>query len=174
MESDIPFPLLAGQYISAYVDGVKKFFKIQGQPKMFDLTFSYEIGPSLQIADQTITQGTGSGALSVFRTSYLKEWVTWIDNRYLTVDWVIDDKKLTSLDSFNQPLTSLITPIGSINFPLFVYNNKSGNVTFTLRNRSLTQTISGTLHVIMYDYKTEPAKEVPAVYTDIDYAGRSQ
>ena len=141
---------------------------------MFDLTYAYEIGPNLQIADQTITQGTGSGTLSVFRTKYLKEWVTWIDNRYLKVDWVIDNKKITSLDSFTQPLTEIITPFGNVNFPLFIYNNVSGNVTFTLTNKSLTKTIAGTLHVIMYDYKTEPVKEIPSVYTDIDYAGRTE
>ena len=174
MESDIPFPLLAGQYISTYVDDQKKFFKIQGQPKLFDLTYAYEIGPGLQIPDETITQGTGSGTLSVFRTKYLKEWVTWIDNKYLEVEWIINDKKLTSLDSFTQPLTSLISPFGTVNFPLFIYNNVSGNVTFTLTNHSLTKTIAGTLHVIMYDYKTEPVKEIPSIYTDIDYAGRSQ
>ena len=173
MESDIPFPLLAGQYFSTVINGNKRYFKIQGQPKMFDLTYAYEIGPGLQLKDETITQGTGSGTLSVFRTNFLKEWVTWIDNKYLEVEWMIDNKRLTSLDSFTQPLTSLISPFGSTNFPLFIYNNVAGNVTFSLTNNSTVQTISGKLHIIMYDYSTESVRETPAIYTDIDYMGRS-
>ncbi len=170
MENDIPFPLLAGQWISTSINGTKNYIKLAGQPKFFDLTYAYEIGPDLQITDQTITLGTGSGAISAFRTNYLKEWVTWIDNKYLQVSWVLDDVKINSLSSFNFPQTSLQTPFGSVNFPLFIYNNVSGNVTFTLTNTSLTKTIRGTLHIMMYDYKTgSPTSAVPPQYTDIDY-----
>ena len=85
MENDIPFPLLSGQWVATYINNVKSFVKISGQPKFFDLSYAYEIGPDLEIADQTLTLGTGSGAISAFRTNFLKEWVTWIDNKYLTV-----------------------------------------------------------------------------------------
>jgi len=172
METDIPFPLLAGQWIAAKINNSKKYIKISGQSKFFDLTFPYEIGPDLQIADQTITLGTGSGAVSAFRTDYLKEWVTWIDNKYLTVSWVLDDIKINSLSSFTFPQDSLQTPYGTVNFPLFIYNNRSGNVTFTLKNNSLTKTVRGTLHILMYDYKTDPPTETaPPQYTEIYYGG---
>lgn len=172
MESDIPFPLLAGQWIATYIDGTKNFVKISGQPKFFDLTYAYEIGPDLEIADQTLTLGTGSGAISAFRTNYLKEWVTWIDNKYLTVSWQLDDVIINSLSSFREPQDSLQTPYGTVNFPLFIYNNRSGNVTFTLKNNSLTKTIRGTLHILMYDYHTEiPVATPPPQYTEIYYGG---
>lgn len=173
MESDIPFPLLAGQWVATKIQDVKNYIKISGQPKFFDLTYSYEIGPDLEIANQTLTLGTGSGAISAFRTDYLKEWVTWIDNKYLGVSWVVDDVRINSLSSFSFPQSSLQTPYGSVNFPLFVYNNRSGNVTFTLNNKSLTKTIKGTLHILMYEYKTDkPVTTAPSQFTDIDY-GRS-
>jgi hypothetical protein len=173
MESDIPFPLLAGQWIATRVQDTKQYIKISGQPKFFDLTYAYEIGPDLSIADQTLTLGTGSGAISAFRTDYLKEWVTWIDNKYLGVSWKLDDVSINSLSSFSFPQDSIQTPYGSVNFPLFIYNNRSGNVTFTLTNTSLTKTIRGVLHVLMYDYKTDaPVATAPAQYTDI-YYGRA-
>ena len=174
MENDIPFPLLAGQFVAAYENNVKSYYKISGQPVMVDLAYPYEIGPDLEIADQTITLGKGSGAISAFRTNNLKQWVTWIDNDYLTVQWTIDNVNINSLNSFIEPLTAYISPFGTINFPLFILHNVSGNVTFTLSNTSLTKTIAGTLHIIMYDYKIEPVSSAPPQYTDIDYRGRSQ
>lgn len=166
---DIPFPLLAGQYFAASENGVKKFFKVVGQPTMYDLTYPYEIGPGLEIPDQTINLGTGSGAITVFKADYLKEWVTWIDNEYLTVKWKINSTDMNALNSFPEPLTKNIAQYGNINFPLFLYHNASGNVNFTLGNASLTKVISGVLHIIMYDYKTEPAQGMPQQYTDIEY-----
>ena len=173
MESDIPFPLLAGQWASVMQNSTKQYVKISGQPKYFDLTYDYEIGPDLQIADQTLTLGTGSGAISAFRTDYLKEWVTWIDNKYLTVSWVLDDINVNSLSSFQFPQDELMTPYGTVNFPLFIYDNRSGNVTFTLKNASLSKTIRGTLHIMMYDYYTEkPVATAPPQYTETTYGGR--
>lgn len=173
MESDIPFPLLSGQWIATYINNEKRFAKIATQGKFFDLKYTYEIGPLLSITDQTINTGTGSGANSVFRTKYLKEWVTWIDNKYLQVAWTIDSVNINSLNSFAYPQDSVLTPYGSVNFPLFIYNNESGNVTFSLTNTSRTKTIKGTLHILMYEYRTEPLLPVnttpPAQYTDIYY-----
>ena len=173
MENDIPFPLLSGQWVATYINNVKSFVKISGQPKFFDLSYAYEIGPDLEIADQTFTLGTGSGAISAFRTNFLKEWVTWIDNKYLTVSWQLDDVQINSLSSFREPQDSIQTPYGTVNFPLFIYNNRSGNVTFTLKNNSLTKTIRGTLHILMYDYHTEaPVATPPPQYTEIYYGGQ--
>jgi hypothetical protein len=173
MESDIPFPLLAGQWIATFIDNKERYVKIGSQPRFFDLTFAYEIGPGLELQNQNISTGTGSGANSVFRTKYLKEWVTWIDNKHLQVSWKIDDLSINSLNSFPYPQDSILTPYGSVNFPLFIYNNQSGNVTFTLTNTSLTKTIRGTLHILMYDYTTEPMMPAgspkPAQYTPIYY-----
>ena len=179
MESDIPFPLLAGQWASVMVDGEKKFVKIKGQPKFFDLTFTYEIGAGLTLSDQAITLGTGSGSLSAFRTDYLKEWVTWIDNKYLGVTWVLNSTRINSLNSFEEPQNAIQTPYGSVNFPLFIYKNTSGNVTFSLVNNSLTKTIRGTLHILMYDYQTDkevtfPKGQEPAQYTETYYGGNQQ
>ena len=65
------------------------------------------------------------------------------------------------------------TPYGTVNFPLFIYQNKSGNVSFTLKNTSLTKTIRGTLHILMYDYRTEkPSNIAPPQYTEIYYGGQ--
>jgi hypothetical protein len=173
MENDIPFPLLSGQWVATYINNVKSFVKISGQPKFFDLSYAYEIGPDLEIADQTLTLGTGSGAISAFRTNFLKEWVTWIDNKYLTVSWQLDDVQINSLSSFREPQDSIQTPYGTVNFPLFIYNNRSGNVTFSLTNKSLTKTIRGTLHILMYDYHTEaPVATPPPQYTEIYYGGQ--
>ena len=90
------------------------------------------------------------------------------------MQWTIDSVNINSLNSFIEPLTAYISPFGTINFPLFILHNVSGNVTFTLSNTSLTKTIAGTLHIIMYDYKIEPVSSAPPQYTDIDYRGRSQ
>jgi hypothetical protein len=169
MENEIPFPLLSGQYISVIENETVKYYRTTKQPKMFDLTYSYEIPPSGSIADQTITLGTGNGALSVFKTGALKEWVTWIDNKYLKVDWNVLDVKLTSLTSFSEPLTKITSPYGSSNFPMFILKNSSGSVTFTLTNNSPLHTISGTLHIILYEYAIEESKAVPQVFTNIMY-----
>lgn len=171
-ENDIPFPLLSGQYISALnTDGARIFYQISRQPTMFDLPFAYEIAAGLSLSDQTITLGTGSGALSVFRTKTpgMKQWVTWIDNDYLGINWNIVDVKVNSLTGFNEPETKYLTPFGSVNFPKFILNNSSGNVTFTLKNLSLTNTIAGTIHIIMYEYTIQQVKTVPQVYTDIEF-----
>lgn len=170
MESDIPFPLLSGQWIATTVNGKKEYVKISGQPKYFDLPYAYEIPPSEQISDISLTTGTGSGALSVFRTNHLKEWVTWIDNKYLAVSWRINSTDINALNSFTTPQNVLQTPYGTVNFPLFIYNNRAGNVSFTLENKSLTKTIRGTVHIMMFSYYTEPpVATAPAQYTDIDY-----
>lgn len=174
-ENDIPFPLLSGQYISAFQDtsNVREYYQIVRQPSFFDLTYSYEIGPGLELSDETITLGTGSGALSAFRTNVpgLKQWVTWIDNDYLGVRWDIVDVKMNSLKGTNEPETKYTSPFGSVNFPKFILNNASGNVTFTLSNLSSTKTIAGTLHIMLYEYQIEKAKGTPQYYTDIEYRG---
>ncbi len=172
-ENDIPFPLLSGQYISTSqgTDRNRTFWQIVKQPSMFDLSFSYEIAAGLSLADQTITNGTGSGAISVFKTSVpgLKQWVTWIDNDYLGVKWALVDINMNSLSGFTRPLTKYTSPFGSVNFPMFILNNPSGNVTFTLENLSTTKTIAGTLHILMYEYTIRPAASAPSFYTDIEY-----
>lgn len=162
---DIPFPLLAGQYIAVHVNNEIEYYKIAGQPAMFDLTYPYEIGPGQKIADQSLTLSNGSA----FRTNQLKEWVTWIDNDYLTVSWTINSNRINSLNSITVPLTKNLSPYGSINFPLFIFNNPAGNVSFTLGNSSQTNVISGTLHIIMYDYRITKVSTIPQQYTDIDY-----
>ena len=170
MESDIPFPLLSGQWVAKTIDGKKQYMKISGQPTFFDLKYSYEIAPTQQLQDLDIKLGSGSGGLSVFRTDYLKEWVTWIDNKYLEVAWRINSTDINSLNSFTTPQNVLQTPYGTVNFPLFIYNNRAGNVSFTLENKSLTKTIRGTVHIMMFSYYTEPpVATAPAQYTDIDY-----
>ena len=175
MESDIPFPLLSGQWIAKTIDEKKQYIKIVGQPVYYDLVYPYEIGASSQLQDLDIKVGTGSGGLSVFRTDYLKEWVTWIDNKYLQVAWRINSTDINSLNGFTTPQDVLQTPYGTVNFPLFIYENKAGNVVFSLTNKSSTKTIRGTLHILMYSYHTaKPVDTAPAQYTDIDYRGGSQ
>lgn len=173
-ENDIPFPLLSGQYFSVLAgDGARQFFKVTRQPTMFDFPFPYEIPPTSILADQDITIGAGSGAVSVFRTKAngLKQWVTWVDNDYLGVVWNVVDVKINSLLGSSQPETKYLCPFGSINFPKFIFNNSSGNVTFTLVNASPSKVIAGTLHIIMYDYTAERFQGVPPYYTDIEYKG---
>ena len=175
MESDIPFPLLSGQWVAKTINDKKQYIKISGQPTFFDLKYSYEIAPTQQLQDLDIKLGSGSGGLSVFRTDYLKEWVTWIDNKYLEVAWRINSTDINSLNSFTTPQDVIQTPYGTVNFPLFIYNNRSGNVVFSLTNGSETKTIRGKLHILMYAYHTEPpVQTAPAQYTDIDYRGGSQ
>lgn len=174
-ENDIPFPLLSGQYVSGFANGSnnRTFYQITRQPSFFDLTYRYEIAPSDTIADQTITLGTGSGAISVFRTKVpgLKQWVTWIDNDYLGVTWNVVDVKMNSLTGFTEPETKYTSSFGGINFPKFILNNSSGNVTFTLSNLSKTKTIAGTLHILMYEYTIQQASGQPQYFTDIEYKG---
>ncbi|WP_298409468.1 hypothetical protein [Ferroplasma sp.] len=172
LESDIPFPLLSGQYIGMYSASKKAEFyqKIVGQPKLFDLPYPYEIAPKSSIPNVTLTKGNAS----LFRTDYLKQWVTWIDNKFLGVTWTVNDVNLTSLISNPQPMTFLTNPFGAINFPMFIFHNVSGNVVFSLSNSSALHTITGTLHILMYDYKTENVTGTPSVFTDIDYMGQLQ
>jgi hypothetical protein len=172
MESDIPFPLLAGQWIAATIQEKKRYIKISHQPLYFDIPYAYEIGPRQELSDLTVNTGTGSGAQSVFKTRYLKEWVTWIDNKYLAVAWRISSVDINSLNGFTTPQDALQTPYGTVNFPLFIYNNVSGNVVFSLKNLSYTKVIRGTLHILMYSYATDaPVDTAPPQYTDIDYKG---
>lgn len=172
-ENEIPFPLLSGQWVSVYKNGIEQYVRIMAQPRFFDLEYAYEIGPDLDITDQTINIGTGSGAVNVFRTSGLKQWVTWIDNKYLSVAWTINSLDINSLNSFSYPQDSVLTPYGSVNFPLFVYDDPAGNVSFTLTNTSLTKTIRGTLHILLYEYKVSKPlssdKPAPIQYTSTFY-----
>lgn len=174
-ENDIPFPLLSGQYFSVLNDGgnTRAFYKVTRQPTMYDFAYPYEIAPSESLADQDITIGSGSGALSIWRTkaNELKQWVTWIDNDYLGVIWNVVDVKINSMTGTSEPETKYLCPFGSVNFPKFIFNNAAGNVTFTLKNLSTTKTIAGTLHIIMYGYTSEPANVQPQYYTDIEYKG---
>jgi len=174
-ENDIPFPLLSGQFISSIgANGQREFYQIIRQPTMFDLTYQYAIAPTESLEDQTITNGTGSGQISVFKTNVpgLKQWVTWIDNDYLGVSWNVVDVKANTMLGFNRPLTKYTSPFGSVNFPLFILNNSSGNVTFNLTNLSKLNSIAGTLHVLMYEYVIKPYTGTPPTYyTDISYKG---
>lgn len=179
-DSEIPFPLISGQYI-AYTTGfdqsgmpIRDYYMITKQPTFLDLTYKYEIGAGQSLTDETITLGTGSGAISVFKTPYLKQWVTWIDNDSLGVQWTIVNSKMNTLNGFNEPMTIYTNPFGNINFPMFSFQNESGDVTFTLKNTSSSQTIAGTLHVIMYDYVISnklPEGQTPQYFTDITYRG---
>lgn len=174
-ENDIPFPLLSGQYVSGFdnTNQIRVFYQVDRQPSFFDLTYKYEISPLQKISDQTITLGTGSGALSVFRTKVpgMKQWVTWIDNDYLGVTWNVVDVNMNSLTGFSEPETKYTSPFGGISFPKFILNNSAGNVTFTLSNLSSTKTIAGTLHILMYEYALKKASGTPPYYTDIEYKG---
>lgn len=170
-ENEIPFPLLSGQYVYANADGTKRYYEIVRQPRYFDLTVPYEIPPSTTITDQTITNGTGSGEISVFRTKVpgLKEWVTWIDNDYLEVSWTIDSVRINSLSGYSRPETKYTSPFGGMNFPKFILNNAAGNVTFDLTNTSPGKYIAGTMHVIMYEYVIKAITEAPAQATNVTY-----
>jgi hypothetical protein len=173
-ESDIPFPLLAGQHICMTDnEGNKVYYRIQRQAKMFDFPFPYEIPPLTSLRDNDISIGQGSGAISVFRTSAneMKQWVTWIDNDYLGVTWTILDAKVNAILGNDQPETKYTSPFGSVNFPKFIFDNPAGNVTFTISNKNPLKLIAGTLHIIMYDYKVLPSKAVPEYCTDIGYGG---
>lgn len=174
-ENDIPFPLLSGQYFSALIEGgtARQYFRVTRQPTMYDFAFPYEIGAGLKLEDQDITIGSGSGALSIFRTKKngLKQWVTWIDNDYVGVVWSVVDVKMNSMTGTSEPETKYLCPVGSVNFPKFIFDNSAGNVTFTVNNLSATRTIAGTLHIIMYEYTAEEVKQVPQYFTDIEYRG---
>lgn len=169
-ESDIPFPLLSGQAIRATVNGVETFYQVSKQARWFDLKFDYVIPPAQKLTDQTITLGSGSGAINAFATQFLKEWVTWIDNDLIGVTWSISSVNINQLQGYGQPLTLFTSPAGSVNFPMFNFNNPAGNVTFDISNFSLTQYAAGTLHVMLYDYQLKNLTAAPSVYTDISYS----
>lgn len=168
-ESDIPFPLLSGQIISAVLQGKQAFYQINGQARLFDLKYDYIVPPTLTLTDQTITLGSGSGAINAFQTNYLKQWVTWIDNDSVGITWSISSVNMNQLQGYAQPLTLFTSQAGSVNFPMFNFNNPAGNVTFNIQNFSNTNYVMGTLHILMYDYRLKPYTGTPTVYTDINY-----
>lgn len=166
MESDIPFPLLSGQYIK--YNG--KYYKVTKQPKMFDFPFPYELPPSGKLNDNSI-QLNSTSKVSAFSTSenQMKEWVTWIDNDYLGIVWNIASIKINSINGISEPETKYTSPFGSVNFPKFIFNNATGSVSFNLINTNPVKFIAGTIHIIMYDYKVALVDGTPDYYTDISY-----
>ena len=174
-DSEIPFPLISGQYISAIENGKRVFYQVSKQPRYFDFSQDYELAPSASLSDQAFTLGSGSGAINAFQTPYLKEWVTWIDNDDLGVSWNISNTAMNKVQGYTKPLTIYTSPYGSVSFPMFNFKNSTGNVTYTLQNLSATDTIAGTIHVLMYDYMIVPfSGSVPQYYTDIEYVSGEQ
>lgn len=171
MANEIPFPLLSGQFVYTTINGKKVYYELTRQGRYFDLQYPYEIPPATTLSDLSIQNGTGSGAISVFRTKVpgLKEWVTWVDNDWLSVSWVIDSVRVNTLSGFSEPETKYTSPTGSSNFPKFTINNSAGNITFTLTNRNPINMIAGTLHILMYDYVIAPYNAIPSSATDITY-----
>lgn len=167
-KASLPFPFAAGENITAKVNGQRKYFKITEQPAVYDFAFPYMLTAAGELPNQTITTGQGQGSQPVFRTiaNEMKEWVAWIDNAYLGVQWEINDHNYNAILGITFPLTKYTSPFGSKAFPLFAVDNISGNVTFTLTNLSQLRPIAGTLHIEMYDYSLEPI-EKPSSYINI-------
>ena len=48
-DSEIPFPLISGQYISAIENGKRVFYQVSKQPRYFDFSQDYELAPSASL-----------------------------------------------------------------------------------------------------------------------------
>lgn len=166
--TEIPFPLMARQYVQITSGGKPYFLEIQAQsqPKIFKIP--YVLLPGTELKDQIPSLGT----LNIFDvdSEHLVQWVSWIDNRDLGVTWKINSQSENDLQGQSSPLTHEISPKGNTSAPFFLYNAPRANVTYTLSNLSSIYPIKGEFEIVLYVFRVKPVTAPPAVYTVAAYS----
>lgn len=167
--SEIPFPLVAGQYIEARINNQPAYFEIVSQSQPKELTLNYLIPPSSKLTDQQFNLGNG---VSVFVTDQntLKQWVSWIDNINLEVSWTVTGQNMNILEGITNPLTFDTSPYGSTDQPFFLTGQPRPTVSFDLINGSTVSIVRGVFKVIVYEYAIKQVPTKPAVFTRTRYA----
>ncbi len=168
VEREIPFPLLAEDNIAYFDQSAQalEYYKITRQGVPFSLSASYFLSPS----------GKGTGAFQLGNINALSssskimvEWVTWIDNKYLEVEWSKESVLTPQLQGYSVPLNYDTSPYGTYIFPLFSIKLPTANITFQIQNSSSLIAIKGTFKIVGFSYSIEKLSAKPDKYTVISY-----
>ncbi|MEM3862278.1 MAG: hypothetical protein QW203_07350 [Thermoplasmatales archaeon] len=167
----VPFPLLSGMYIRNVEEGKSVFYKISGQAQFTILSAPYLIPPSTSQTGQLFTIGN----VNAFQTNdkLFKQWVSWIDNKYLGVQWVIGGTTLPQLNGVPQYLTIQDSPEYEYSVQYYSVNEPTATTSYNLINLSSQVPIRGVFKVLIATYSVSEISQIPAgsSYTDITIGG---
>jgi len=150
-----------------------EYYKIEGQGQQTILSQPYLIGPNLSQTGQFTV-----GNLNAFQTgpNLLKQWVTWVDNEYLGVQWSINSTTLPILNGVPQYLTVQTSPPYSYDIQFYSVNEPAIQASFNLVNLNPNIPIRGILKVVVASFTVVKLSQPPAPnqpFTDITIGGTS-
>ncbi|MGC8699267.1 MAG: hypothetical protein ACP5RE_03735 [Candidatus Acidifodinimicrobium sp.] len=166
-----PFPFLPGMIVGVKGESGYNYYKIKGQAQQTVLTAPYLIGPNLNLQGQTFTVANISAFQTNART--LKQWVTWVDNQYLGVNWVINGTTLPQVNGVGQYLTIQTSPAYSYDIQFYSIAEQNIQASYNLYNLNPNLPIRGILKVVLNTMSVEPLQSLPAgqMFTDISVGG---
>jgi len=169
----VPFPFLSGMIVRVKVGNGYEYYKIEGQGQQTILSQAYLIGPNLSQTGQFTV-----GNLNAFQTgpNLLKQWVTWVDNEYLGVQWSINSTTLPILNGVPQYLTVQTSPPYSYDIQFYSVNEPAIQASFNLVNLNPNIPIRGILKVVVASFTVVKLSQPPAPnqpFTDITIGGTS-
>jgi len=169
----VPFPFLSGMIVRVKVGNGYEYYKIEGQGQQTILSQPYLIGPNLSQTGQFTV-----GNLNAFQTgpNLLKQWVTWVDNEYLGVQWSINSTTLPILNGVPQYLTVQTSPPYSYDIQFYSVNEPAIQASFNLVNLNSNIPIRGILKVVVASFTVVKLTQPPAPnqpFTDITIGGTS-
>ena len=168
----VPFPFLPGMIVRVSTGNGYEYYKIEGQGQQTILSQPYLIGPNLSQTGQFVVGNN----LNAFQTGpgLLKQWVTWVDNEYLGVQWNINGKTLPILNGVPQYLTVQISPPYSYDIQFYSVNDPAIQATYNLVNLNPNVPIRGILKVVVISYSVVKLTQPPSPnqpFTDITIGG---
>ncbi len=166
-----PFPFLPGMIVGVKGENGYNFYKIKGQAQQTILTAPYLIPPNLSVVGQVFTIANINAFQTNSRT--LKQWVTWVDNEYLGVNWVINGVTLPQVNGVPQYLTVQTSPAYSYDIQFYSVAEQNIQASYNLYNLNTQQAIRGILKVILNTMTVEPIQSLPAgqTFTDLSVGG---
>jgi hypothetical protein len=167
----VPFPFLSGMIVRVNTAGGQIYYKVGGQAQQTILTAPYLIGPNLNSLNLQFT----IGQVNAFQTSdtLLKQWVTWVDNEYLGVQWTINGTTLPLLNGQAQYLTVQTSPPYSYDIQFFSVGQINIQAAYNLFNLNTLAPIRGVLKVVLATTSVKQIPQPPAnqPFTDISIGG---
>jgi len=169
----VPFPFLSGMIVRVKAGNGYEYYKIEGQGQQTILSQPYLIGPNLSQTGQFTV-----GNLNAFQTgpNLLKQWVTWVDNEYLGVQWSINSTTLPILNGVPQYLTVQTSPPYSYDIQFYSVNEPAIQASFNMVNLNPNIPIRGILKVVVASFTVVKLSQPPAPnqpFTDITIGGTS-
>lgn len=149
-----PFPFLPGMIVRLKTESGYTYYKTVGQAQQTVLTAPYALGPNQSNTGLSFNIGN----VNAFQTSssLLKQWVTWVDNPNLGVQWTINGRTLPLLNGSPQYLTKQNSP--KYDYSIQFYSVASLNIqaNYNLVNLNSLKPIRGVLTVIVATSTVEP------------------